>query len=95
MQCRLHIFDLGLCNRLRNKTFELLNSNGIKMLHNLLQSSILKITPTHRIRKCVKSQIKLNGDDSTLLMKDIGKLMNNLLVIDNMNQKYYDIIASI
>ncbi len=94
MQCRLHILDLGLCNRLRNKTFELLNSNGNKKLLLLLQSSVLRITPTHRIRKCVKSQIKLNGDDSSLLMKDIGKLLNILLESDNMNSKFTDLINS-
>ena len=95
MQCRLHIFDLGICNRLRNKTFELLNTNGNKQLALLLQSSILRVTPSHRIRKCVKSQIKLNGDDSTLLMRDIGKLMNILLVQENLSVKFENMINGI
>ena len=96
-QCRLHVMDLGLFDRLLVLTYSYLNSNGEKLLEQILQSDVLPFPKSSRLRtwkiksKQTVTSFSFNGDDVSKLLPYLTIIWNFVLIHQHMNGEFYNI----
>ncbi len=105
--CRLHIVDLGIFERLKTLTLNLLNTQGYHyiMLHNItlgiqclasvLQSDVVSVSKAHRLRKCSQWFHKWNGGDVSSIMPTITSIWFLVLKPQCLNDKFWNYLKTI
>ena len=99
-QCRLHVMDLSLFDKLLVLTVSFLNSDGKEILNKVLQSNLLAFSNTSRLQ-CWKiktnkqnvSSYSFNGDDVSELLPYFTLIWNFVLLEEYMNYDFYNIFV--
>ena len=101
--------DLGTYQRLMELTIYFLNTGGINCNHliviennlgqqalsSIFSSVLLRAPQGHRIRRQHHSKSSLNGDDVTLVMKDICLLLQFILKEEFMKDIFFEHLSKL